>query len=71
MPVRRCPSMSTDRPQQSVPPSPPVHAGSHCREVSLFRFGEAQLLRMPRGWELSGERAVIRREGDRLVIEQR
>jgi antitoxin VapB len=39
------------------------------RPVKLFRNGRNQAVRIPREFELPGEDAVIRREGDRLVIE--
>jgi len=39
------------------------------RYVKLFRNGRNQALRIPREWELDGDQAIIRREGDRLIIE--
>jgi len=39
------------------------------RHVRLFRNGRNQALRIPREFELPGEEAVIRKEGDRLIIE--
>ncbi len=42
--------------------------GSH--PVKLFRHGEGQAVDIPREFELPGEDAVIRREGDRLIIER-
>ena len=39
------------------------------RYVKLFRNGRNQAVRIPREFELPGEDAVIRKEGDRLVIE--
>ena len=39
------------------------------RKVKLFRNGRNQAVRIPREFELPGEEAVMRREGDRLVIE--
>jgi len=39
------------------------------RHVRLFRNGRNQALRIPREFELEGDEAIIRREGDRLVIE--
>ena len=39
------------------------------RRVKLFRNGANQAVRIPREWELPGDEAVIRREGDHLVIE--
>jgi len=41
------------------------------RHVKLFRNGRNQAVRIPREFELPGEDAVMRREGDRLVIEAR
>lgn len=39
------------------------------RHVRLFRNGSNQTLRIPREYELDGEEAVIRKEGDHLIIE--
>ncbi len=39
------------------------------RAVKLFRNGRNQAVRIPREFELPGEDAVIRKEGNRLVIE--
>lgn len=39
------------------------------RHVRLFRNGRNQALRIPREFELPGEEAILRQEGDRLVIE--
>lgn len=39
------------------------------RMVKLFRNGRNQAVRIPREFELPGEDAIIRREGNRLVIE--
>jgi antitoxin VapB len=39
------------------------------RPVKLFRNGRNQAVRIPREFELPGEDAIIRRDGDRLVIE--
>ena len=39
------------------------------RHVKLFRNGRNQAVRIPREFELPGEDAVIRKEGDRLIIE--
>jgi antitoxin VapB len=40
------------------------------REVKLFRNGRNQAVRIPRAFELPGEVAIMRREGDTLVIER-
>lgn len=39
------------------------------RYVKLFRNGRNQALRIPREFELPGEDAVVRKEGDRLIVE--
>jgi antitoxin VapB len=39
------------------------------RHVKLFRNGRNQAVRIPREFELPGEDAIIRKEGDRLIIE--
>ena len=39
------------------------------RHVRLFRNGRNQALRIPREFELDGDEAIIRKEGDRLIVE--
>ncbi len=39
------------------------------RHVRLFRNGRNQALRIPREFELPGGEAIIRKEGERLIIE--
>ena len=39
------------------------------REVKLFRNGRNQAVRIPREFELPGDRAVMRKEGHRLILE--
>ncbi len=39
------------------------------RHVKLFKNGRNQAVRIPREFELPGEDAIIRREGQRLIIE--
>lgn len=39
------------------------------RAVKLFRNGRNQAVRIPREFELPGDEAVMRREGNRLIIE--
>ena len=41
------------------------------RQVKLFKNGRNQAVRIPREFELPGDDAIIRREGDRLIIEPR
>jgi antitoxin VapB len=39
------------------------------RHVRLFRNGRNQAVRIPREFELPGEDAVMRKEGEKLIIE--
>jgi len=39
------------------------------REVSLFRNGRNQALRVPRDFELPGDTAYIYQDGSRLIVE--
>jgi antitoxin VapB len=39
------------------------------RHVKVFKNGRNQAVRIPREFEFSGEEAVMRKEGDRLIIE--
>lgn len=39
------------------------------RHIKLFRNGANQALRIPREFELPGTDAILKKEGDRLVIE--
>ena len=39
------------------------------RHVKLFKNGRNQAVRIPREFEFSGEDAIMRKEGDRLIIE--
>jgi antitoxin VapB len=39
------------------------------RLLKLFRNGRNQAIRIPREFELPGEQAVLRKEGERLIIE--
>ena len=45
---------------------PPVFPERH---VKLFTNGRNQAVRIPREFELPGKDAIMRKEGDRLVIE--
>ena len=45
------------------------HTPSDRRVVSLFRNGRNQAIRIPVEFELPGDEATIRKEGDRLIIE--
>jgi antitoxin VapB len=39
------------------------------RRVKIFRNGRNQAVRIPREFEFPGEDAIMRRDGDRLVLE--
>lgn len=39
------------------------------RRVRLFRNGRNQAIRIPRDFELEGNEAILRKEGDRLIVE--
>jgi antitoxin VapB len=50
----------------------PQHMPSSCmveRHVKLFKNGRNQAVRIPREFELPGDDAIIRKDGDRLIIE--
>lgn len=39
------------------------------RHVKLFKNGRSQAVRIPRDFELQGDEALMRREGNRLIVE--
>jgi antitoxin VapB len=39
------------------------------RRVRLFKNGRSQAVRVPREFELPGKEAIMRKEGERLIIE--
>ena len=39
------------------------------RQISLFKNGRNQAIRIPREFELEGTEAIIYKEGDKLIIE--
>ncbi len=40
------------------------------RHVSLFRNGRNQAIRIPREFEFKSKKAIIRKEGNKLIIEE-
>lgn len=42
---------------------------SNDRHVKIFRNGRNQAIRIPREFELEGDEAIIRKEGNRLIVE--
>ena len=39
------------------------------RHVSVFRNGRNQAVRIPREFEFAGDEAIMRKEGNRLILE--
>ncbi len=39
------------------------------RHIRLFRNGRSQAIRIPKEFELEGSEVIIRKDGDRLIIE--
>jgi len=48
-----------------------AYAMENARKVKLFRNGRNQAVRIPREFELPGDEAVMRKDGERLIIEAR
>jgi len=46
-----------------------AYAMENARKVKLFRNGRNQAVRIPREFELPGDEATMRKDGDRLIIE--
>ena len=42
---------------------------STVHHARLFRNGRNQALRIPKEFELKGDEAIVRKEGDKLIIE--
>lgn len=47
----------------------PKHPAKVERHVKVFKNGRNRAVRIPREFEFEGEDAIIRKEGDRLIIE--
>src|SRR5205085_8832671 len=47
----------------------PMKPQVRTRQVKIFKNGRNQAVRIPREFELPGEDAIMRKEGDRLIIE--
>ena len=45
------------------------HGGAHERRVRLFKNGRNQAVRIPREFELPGKHAILRKDGERLILE--
>ncbi|PZQ96166.1 MAG: AbrB/MazE/SpoVT family DNA-binding domain-containing protein [Cereibacter sphaeroides] len=51
--------MAPPKPMDPVPP----------REAKLFRNNKSQAIRIPADFEMPGDRVLIHREGERLILE--
>jgi antitoxin VapB len=49
--------------------TPPAQESAPGRHVRLFRNGANQAVRIPKEFEMPGVEAILRREGNRLVLE--
>lgn len=45
------------------------HEPASSREAKLFRNNKSQAVRIPADFELPGDKVIIHRDGDRLIIE--
>jgi antitoxin VapB len=54
-------SLSMAQPRRSDPEAP--------REARLFRNNKSQAVRIPADFELPGDRVLIRRDGEKLILE--
>jgi antitoxin VapB len=50
-------------------PHAQTHDHSPGREAKLFRNNKSQAVRIPADFELPGDRVIIHRDGDRLILE--
>ena len=48
---------------------PAASPSSSPREAKLFRNNRSQAVRIPADFELPGDRVLIRRDGERLILE--
>lgn len=48
---------------------PQRHEPAPSREAKLFRNNKSQAVRIPADFELPGDRVMIHRDGERLIIE--
>jgi len=51
-----------------MPSEPKKAAALIGRRVRLFKNGRSQAVRIPREWALPGSEALIRKDGDRLIV---
>lgn len=61
--------MVSEKAPEFQPVAPEPASAEASRRVSLFRNGANQAVRIPKEFELPGKEAILRREGNRLVLE--
>ncbi len=47
----------------------PSSKTTYVRQVRVFRNGRNQAVRIPREFEFPGDEAIMRKEGDRIILE--
>jgi antitoxin VapB len=52
-----------------MPDDQDKQGGAPGRRVRLFKNGRNQAVRIPREFELPGKQAILRKDGERLIIE--
>jgi antitoxin VapB len=61
--------IASEKSPEYLPVAPEPASAEASRRVSLFRNGANQAVRIPKEFELPGKEAILRREGNRLVLE--
>jgi antitoxin VapB len=54
---------------EAAMPQPHTHDHLAGREAKLFRNNKSQAVRIPADFEMPGDRVMIHRDGDRLILE--
>ena len=61
--------IAAEKSPEYLPLAPDVVSAQASRSVRLFRNGANQAVRIPKEFELPGTNALMRREGNRLILE--
>jgi antitoxin VapB len=61
--------IAAEKSPEYLPLAPEVVSAQASRSVRLFRNGANQAVRIPKEFELPGTNALMRREGNRLILE--
>jgi antitoxin VapB len=54
---------------EAAMPQPHTHDRLPGREAELFRNNKSQAVRIPADFEMPGDRVMLHRDGDRLILE--